>query len=435
MQEGAVGKPLPTEEEDDENRVKVFEAMNALWETYGRTVTWERLDASGDPQDEIAAKADAIRAAEEMKVFAVIGGPVGTKAFAAELAAREVICICAVSQPEENLEAWAPYVWETGLAATQRFDMVGELVAKLAGKPAEHAGGDLVTEERKFALVYAETTDGAQKEGVDSFTSAMSEADVDVAVMPYVFDLASMQETAGTMVARMKSEGITSVIFSGEPVMPYFLSIAATNESWFPEWVLAGSGLTDLTISARAYPQDQWAHAFGVSSLTAPLAPEVNEREPNFVRWYLGEKLTSLPNIFDLPSLFNGIQLAGPNLTPATIRDGLFAAIPTKGYITNWGVSWGDHDLWSGTDYASADDVTLVWWDPEAVGPHELQDVGESGKGMYRYVDGGKRYLPGELAAAADPVFFDPAGTVLNYDERPAVDQQPAYPRRTSRTG
>jgi hypothetical protein len=54
---------------------------------------------------------------------------------------------------------------------------------------------------------------------------------------------------------------------------------------------------------------------------------------------------------------------------------------------------------------------------------------------MYRYVDGGKRYLPGELAEAPDPDFFDEDGTILTYDERPAVDQQAAYPRRTSRTG
>jgi hypothetical protein len=433
--EATIGRKLPTQEEDDANRDIVMESLNALWETYGRTVTWTRLNASGAPDDEIAAKADAIRAAEEMKVFAVIGGPARTNAFAAELAARQVVCICTDSQPEENLEAWAPYVWAPGLAATQRNNMVAELVTKLAGHRAEHAGGDLVDEERTFAVVYQDTADGAQRTGAEALQSLLADDGVDVSLVPYTYDLGAMQEAAGTMVARMKADGVTSIVFDGEPFMPFFLSIAATTEAWFPEWVLAGTGLTDTTAAARRYPQDQWRHAFGVSSLIARITPELADKEPNFVQWYAGKKLTSYPGIFELPTLFNGIHLAGPNLTPATFRDGLFSYQPTKSYLTNWGVSWGEHGLWSKPDYAGADDVTLVWWDPDAVGPHEVQEAGEEGQGMYRYVDGGQRYTTGQLATAADPVFFDPTNSVAIYSERPAVDAVPAYPLRTSRTG
>ena len=433
--EAAIGKPLPTEAENDVNRGHVVDALNALWETYGRKVTWEHLNASGADGDEIAAKADAIRAADEMKVFAVIGGPLGTKAFAAELAARQVICICTDSQPESNLKAWAPYVWAPGLASTQRYDMVSELLTKLAGAPAEHAGGALATEKRKFALVYVDTADGAQRAGAEKLKSLLHDADVDIELVPYVYDLAGMQEAAGTMVSRMKSDGVTSLVFAGEPFMPFYLSVAADGESWFPEWVLAGTGLTDTTVAARRYPQDQWAHAFGVSSLIARVSPTVDKREPNFVAWYLGKTLSSYPNITELPTLFSGIQLAGPKLTPTTFRDGLFNYLPTKSYITNWGVSWGNHDLWDQTDYNGADDVTLVWWDPKAVGPHEVQTEGESGTGMYRYVDGGRRYAPGQLSGATPTPFFDPDGSVTVYDERPTVDQIPSYPPRTSRTG
>jgi hypothetical protein len=432
-QEAAIGRPLPTEEEDAENRDQVMDALNALWETYGRTVTWTPIPASGLESDEVAAKADAIRAAEEIGVFAVVGGPTGTKAFAAELAARQVICICTDSQPVENLEQWAPYVWAPGLASTQRFDMVAELVASLDGQPAAHAGGDLVGQTRTFALVYADTADGAQRAGAEHLASLLDDAGVDLAAtVPYVFDLASMQEQAGTMVSRMKESGVTSIVFAGEPWMPYYVGVAATAESWFPEWVLAGTGLTDMTASGRRYDQQQWRHAFGVSSLLARVSPAVAEQEGNFVEWHLGEELTSYPNLIELPTLFTGIQLAGPNLTPATFRDGLFSYLPVESKLTSTGLSWGLQDIWDEADYAGADDVTLVWWDADAVGPHEVQPEGETGQGMYRYVDGGRRYLPGELVGQ-QVSFFDPAGTVLVYDERPPAEVVPTYPRREGR--
>jgi hypothetical protein len=151
------------------------------------------------------------------------------------------------------------------------------------------------------------------------------------------------------------------------------------------------------------------------------------------VSWHLGETLSSYPEITSAPSLFTGIQLAGPDLTPESFRDGLFSYAPTGGYTTNWGVSWGT-GLWESADYTAADDVTLVWWDPTAKGPHEAQEAGDSGDGMYRYVDGGKRYGRGELAAA-HPSFFDPKGTTLLYDERPAADSTPIYKPRKDRTG
>ena len=44
------------------------------------------MPATGQPSDEAAARADAIYIAEEVKAFAVLGGPTGTNAYADELA-------------------------------------------------------------------------------------------------------------------------------------------------------------------------------------------------------------------------------------------------------------------------------------------------------------------------------------------------------------
>jgi hypothetical protein len=63
-----------------------------------------------------------------------------------------------------------------------------------------------------------------------------------------------------------------------------------------------------------------------------------------------------------------------------------------------------------------------VWWDPDATGESE---TGVEGKGMMRYVDGGKRYLPGEWPTDPMP-WFEKEGTVTVYTEVP--DPPPSYP-------
>jgi hypothetical protein len=80
-------------------------------------------------------------------------------------------------------------------------------------------------------------------------------------------------------------------------------------------------------------------------------------------------------------------------------------------------VSYGDHGIWPyEVDPNGLDDASLVWWDPTATGEDE---TGAEGVGMYRLVDGGRRYLPGEWPT--EPIaFFDPTGTVTVYDETPA---------------
>ena len=46
------------------------------------------VEGSGPPNDDVAARADAVRVDEEIGAFMVWGGPILTDAFADELAAR-----------------------------------------------------------------------------------------------------------------------------------------------------------------------------------------------------------------------------------------------------------------------------------------------------------------------------------------------------------
>ena len=91
--------------------------------------------------------------------------------------------------------------------------------------------------------------------------------------------------------------------------------------------------------------------------------------------------------------------------------------------ITQSWLTWGDHGIWDKPDYAGIDDATVFWWDPNAVGPDENR---KEANGMLMYVDGGKRYLPGEWPS--EDKLFVPEGAVAVYDTPPADEAPRDFP-------
>lgn len=421
-----------SEEEDDANRELVIEAFEHHYETYGRHVKIVKIKASGKDDDDAAAKADALKIATEVKAFAVIGGYGGTNAFVDELAARGVLCFCTVSQPIENYLRWAPHVWSTLMSSTQGYLHRAEYMCRLTGKPAKYAGdATMHAKNRAFALVYYETKDNAFKAGADFFEREYAKQCGGKLTdrQAYILDLTKAQEDARIMVARLKDRGITSVMFAGDPFMPIFLTQEATKANYRPEWVISGSALTDTTFFARTYDKTQWSQAFGISYLIARLNPDVATAEGNIVTWHCGCTLKSYPSLLALGTLYGGIHLAGPTLTPSTFRDGMFALKRTSGFITLYGVSYG-RGLWPWDDYLALDDAAELWWDANARGKDEL---GNDGVGMYRYMNMGKRYVPGQWPNA-EPVPFTNENTVLVYNERPPGEKFTPPPHEHHRT-
>ena len=71
------------------------------------------------------------------------------------------------------------------------------------------------------------------------------------------------------------------------------------------------------------------------------------------------------------------MQGVGPDLTAQTFHDALFAGPPTQSAVTQPQISYGNHGIWPQTDYLGIDDVTMVWWNPTAKGPDELEHAGQ----------------------------------------------------------
>jgi hypothetical protein len=185
--------------------------------------------------------------------------------------------------------------------------------------------------------------------------------------------------------------------------------------------------LTDTAIFARTYDQKQWAHAFGISLLAARTDPSVSG-SIYLYHWYYGKNppaatgaATTTP---DVTLLFVGLQGTGPDLTPANFLAALFAAPRPAEALTQPMITYGNHGIWPQTDYLGSDDATEIWWNPNAVGPDELN---HPGKGLYEYVQGGKRYLPGQWPDVA-PDVFTTNGAVTIYGTLPSAERVPNYP-------
>ncbi|MGA0878699.1 MAG: ABC transporter substrate-binding protein, partial [Ilumatobacteraceae bacterium] len=358
--------------------------------------------------------------------FAVVGGPALTNAFADELAARQIVCISCGGGSAAWFAERDPYVWGIDGSAAQKQVHVAEFIGKqLVGKPALHAGDEFVETVRKFGYVYVEGS-SESKVLADQMVARLDAVGAKPAeVLPYVLDPGSIQQTASQIIAKLKAAGVTTVILSTDPVAPRDFTREATAQEYFPEWLVAAATLTDTTAFGRSYDQAQWAHAFGVTSLAARLDPE-SSGIYSLYKWFTGDEPPANESIgvfmpgFQL--LFSALQSTGPNLTPENLAAAIRSFETVKAITQPW-LTWGDKGIWDESDYNGIDDATLFWWDPNAEGPDEIRKVG---RGMLVYVDGGKRYLPGEWGS--EDRLFVSDGAVSVYDSPPPEETPPSYP-------
>ncbi len=424
-----------TSEDVKDTITKHFQMLETYYEFYGRSIDLQFYESEGIASDAAVARADAVKIAEEMDPFIVLGAPALTTAFGEELNARGIMCYsCGGGTREQILDirnAEAPLFYGGGLDNEQARIHNVEVVAKqVAGRPAEHAGDPAMqSQERVFGYLYIETSEDSAA-SAQAYSDALAEQGVELAAMvPYVLDPATLQETAANSITRLKDAGVTTVIFAGDPIAPRDFTQEATAQGYFPEWFLNLSTLIDTNVFSRTYDQQQWAHAFGISALStridAEAFGEITGRK--IYSWFHGEEPAAVDTIGVLVPAPNWLatmlQRTGPNLTYQTFNDAVFAyEAPVRGVISP-SATWGNHGRWDqleGADWEGIDDVTKIWWDPEDTAKDEIQNEGQ---GVWQFVDGGKRYLADEWEEG-DFKEFDPEGAVGILDEAPA-DEPP----------
>ena len=418
-----------TPEQTFETNVGFTKIFNRYYELYGRHVELVPYEATGNISDATAASADAETIARDLKPFGVIGGPTLTVAFADTLARNHIMCIaCAPGQPADWYDQRSPYVWDVQKTADQALFQTAEYLGKrLWNRRAEFAG-DPAMRSRKRVFGYVHVRSGEAAQTLEDGFVARLRKDYGMSFAE-VQTFGSPTELAGTgkdIITKLKEAGVTTVVYGGDPLAPQALTRIATAQQFFPEWVIGPTLLVDTAIFSRTYDQRQWAHAFGPSNLFA--RSDRNAVGPGYLyKWYFGTEAPARTNVpliaGPLQVLFGAFQGAGPGLTHDLFKRVLFGSPIIASTPISAQVSFGNRGIFPDPDYAALDDQTEVWWDATATGPAEN---GIEGKGLWRYVDGGKRYLPGEWPKA-QPTLFDPAGTVTIYRTPPAGTKVPSY--------
>jgi hypothetical protein len=416
--------------------IQLYSSTLNLW---GRKVDLVFVKSSAPGSDcgsDTIAHSDAIKIVKEIKPFATLnsGGSNGG-VFVDDLVAHHVLCMCTVELPNSFYTRWAPYVWSTLQSADHTQQLLQEyLLKRLNNRKAQWAGTSdgvpLSLKNRVFGLLQYETKAYAYKAGAERFKREMAAKGINIKVVYFngYPELATNQEQARPDIQIMKQAGVTSIICGCDPFAPIFFTQEATRQNYFPEWIDVGSALTDTTFFGRTYDPTQWAHAFGIGQLVARLPEKLGDNY-HLYNWYFHKDPTARAGYgvirAPIDLFFRGVHAAGPVLTPKTFQSGMFSQ-PVVGANKKTVISVGfGTKLYPVSAWTAFHDITEIWWNRTQDGPDEIG--GSHGVGMWEYVNGGLRYLPGQIPSGS-PKMFDPNGAINLYDNYPPGEAPPNYP-------
>jgi ABC-type branched-subunit amino acid transport system substrate-binding protein len=420
----------------DPNTIKAtwqgyIDIFNKTLELYGRKISVEFFDGTGSGADTTAAKADAIAIADK-KPFAVLAGPgQATSVFSDEVAHRGVLCLgtCAAAVPQKIVTDNQGHIFTDAASPEQAAQIAAELIGKQAGPGKAQYAGDNASKNknRVYGVAHYDTPDGLYHSQFNALKDGLKKYKITPkAEQSFFLDPSKIQENARTIITKMKDAGVTTIIYTGDPLTPAALTKEATAQDYHPEWIIGPTVGADSALLGRTYDQEQWAHAFGVA-LLAGRVPQSQNPNYNLYTWFHGAPPPNNTYNAIIPSvslLASGITMAGPKLTPKTFRDGLFRYPPSGGDPINPQQSWGKHGAWPSVDYWGSDDAGMLWWDPNATGEDE---VGKVGQGLYQYADGAKRYTFGHLPAKGQGGLFDTGTAVTVFPQLPPESTTPTY--------
>lgn len=382
------------------------EYFNSHYQFYGRKLAFKYYNGVGSNTAELLgkgddkAKTDALTV-KDMKVFADMSA---TSAPYADHLARDAQTL-GFGDPYLS-QKWhddhRPYIWSIATDGTEVADFAAEYAVKrLCHKNATWAGGtdsngkSLNGQPRKFATLVPEN-DWYQV-SVEHARQYFSDHGCDPGNVnvKYQLDLSTMSNQADNIIAKLKSEGATTVVCGCDPIMPVFLSGVAHRQNYYPEFIIVGTALTDTDIVGQLWDQDFASHAFGVSSLTDPLPATQSLGYAAFKKVRPNEEPAFSVDLiyYQMAQMAIGIQMAGPNLNPTTFEQGMFAYPPSLGPAGLW--SFGPHD------YTAADDVREIYWDRNATSKYNQK------QGAFVESEPGKRYRRGEITPADPKVFVN----------------------------
>lgn len=362
---GSAAKNLDQEAYLHDLRVYV-EFFNSQFELYGRKVALKAFKGQGDWVREYqgqaveGAEADG-SSARSMKAFGDLSMAAisSTPPYARALVNNRVISFGGVTLSHRTFRQFAPYAYSFQRTADDHGLFYGNLgCQRMTGLPAIFTSDATYSAKpRVFGLIAPDVPDYAYAGNVTKETLERCRTKLARRVA-YSIDFSTFQTQATNIIAQMRSAGVSTVLCICDGLMPVFLTSAATQQQYYPEWLL--NGIQDD--SAQRYAPDQMEHALsptgvfrfpeGEAYRVYKLANRDSEPElpQSTLNWaYQAALLT-----------FNALQAAGPSLTPASVQHGFFA-LPD-------GPAAGGLPMWSfGTNrFVPVAGLPLGYWDAGA---------------------------------------------------------------------
>ena len=383
--------------------------LNDHFEFYGRQIVLQDFgnpEDSDNPEEKMKLKADDIA---NKKYFASLqtadyGG--AESIFYNELARRGVVSIS--QRPDLRTEAdyqrYAPYEWNflPGIDTDERA-MAATACAQFppGHAPAVYAGPG----PRKFGIAYAQYNYGpTPKPDLSALTAGLARcgitvSDADTVGVQYVdkTQASGYQQNGPNAVAsaqaaarQLRLDGVTSVLMLTHAAGTEDMMVSADNLGWQPEWIVSYHFYnTEWPLNALP-PQDQWSHVAGVDFKNQLVPAQdnqwyaaVEEENPGYNWMYApGEYIQGEYMWEELLLLASGIQMAGPDLTPASFEKGLQNTVfpnPSSPYHEAVVGFNGDH-TW-------AKDFALQWYSETTPGAWGQQSTWcyVSVRGRWRY--------------------------------------------------
>ena len=204
--------------------------------------------------DEAAQRADALEVIAKKPFYVADLVTGGAPVFDAQVADAKIV-VQSQAGTAEDAESQSPYRWIGGADPNGAPINAGEFAKKsLVGKKARFGGDDVASATRKFGVLSPET-------GVDvelfldqlpsnSYTTATYQVPVNTAEIAN-----EVQQQAGTIIAKMKADGVTTVVLFGPYQAAAPLAASATQQDYTPEWFLPGSLGLDVSVAMRTVDQ------------------------------------------------------------------------------------------------------------------------------------------------------------------------------------
>jgi len=189
----------------------------------------------------------------------------------------------------------------------------------------------------------------------------------------YPTDFSQAQAASNAAIARFRADGVNTIVMLTDPVTPIFFTKTAEAQRYRPDYIGSSYGYQDVATAIGNYEPAQAANFFGVSDFgpesqgskteqleSRPYAKAFREirgadaKVPaDAVAWYA-----------TFASLVWGVSAAGPNLTPSTVKAGLYSKV-TAFRPTNYRIDFvpGRH--------GAIDDFALFEYNPAAQDPRD----------------------------------------------------------------